>query len=159
VRGPHVDTSTVGSHTFTVDSTDNVGNAVTQTSITYNVTWSFSDFLRPIDNKDAMGNYILNTTTGGSAIPVKFSLGGDRGLNVMAAGYPSSGQIACTNTATTDAIEQTVTAGGSSLSYDTLSGIYTYVWKTDKAWAGTCRQHVVQLVDGTTHRASFKFSK
>jgi extracellular elastinolytic metalloproteinase len=31
------------------------------------------------------------------------------------------------------------------------------VWKTNKAWAGTCRQLIVTLVDGTSHRADFKF--
>ena len=30
-----------------------------------------------------------------------------------------------------------------------------YVWKTDKAWAGTCRQLDVKLNDGTTHSAKF----
>ena len=54
-----------------------------------------------------------------------------------------------------DDIEQTVTAGQSSLSYG--SSQYTYVWKTDKAWAGTCRLLTVKLVDGSSHTASFKF--
>jgi hypothetical protein len=34
---------------------------------------------------------------------------------------------------------------------------YTYVWKTDKSWSGTCRQLAVTLSDGTTHVAGFKF--
>jgi hypothetical protein len=54
----------------------------------------------------------------GSAVPVKFSLSGDQGLNIFEAGYPKSQQIACDSTATVDGIEQTVTAGSSSLSYD-----------------------------------------
>jgi hypothetical protein len=52
-----------------------------------------------------------------------------------------------------------VTAGGSSLSYDPTLDQYNYVWKTDRAWAGSCRQLVVKLVDGTFHRANFKFTK
>jgi hypothetical protein len=32
--------------------------------------------------------------------------------------------------------EQTVSAGGSSLQYDALTGKYTYVWKTVKSWRG-----------------------
>jgi len=32
-----------------------------------------------------------------------------------------------------------------------------YVWKTNKAWAGTCRQLDVQLSDGTDHLADFEF--
>ena len=37
-------------------------------------------------------------------------------------------------------IEQTATAGASGLQYDAASNQYTYVWKTEKAWAGRCRQ-------------------
>ena len=54
-------------------------------------------------------------------------------------------------------LEETVTAGGSSLTYDPLADQYTYVWKTDKAWAGTCRQLSVTLNDDTVHTADFQF--
>ena len=56
-------------------------------------------------------------------------------------------------------VEQTVTAGGSSLSYDALADQYVYVWKSDKAWAGTCRRLDVTLSDGTRHVAHFKFAR
>jgi hypothetical protein len=58
-----------------------------------------------------------------------------------------------------DAIESTVTAGGSSLTYDALTDTYTYVWKTEKAWANTCRQFILGLSDGSSHRAVFQFKK
>jgi hypothetical protein len=50
-----------------------------------------------------------------------------------------------------------VSAGASSLSYDASSNRYTYVWETDKSWAGTCRALILKMQDGTTHRADFKF--
>jgi hypothetical protein len=56
-------------------------------------------------------------------------------------------------------IDETVTAGNSSLSFDEASGQYSYIWKTDKAWAGSCRQFVVKLTDGTVQRADFKFAR
>jgi hypothetical protein len=31
------------------------------------------------------------------------------------------------------------------------------VWKTDKAWANTCRTLVVKLNDGASYKANFKF--
>jgi hypothetical protein len=34
-----------------------------------------------------------------------------------------------------------------------------YNWKTDARWAGTCRQLIVTLDDGTSHRANFNFVK
>ncbi|MGZ4522022.1 MAG: PxKF domain-containing protein [Mycobacteriaceae bacterium] len=57
----------------------------------------------------------------------------------------------------TDEVEQTVTAGSSGLNFDSGSGHYTYVWKTDKAWAGTCQRFTLALRDGSTHSADFKF--
>jgi hypothetical protein len=36
---------------------------------------------------------------------------------------------------------------------------YTYVWKTEKSWAGTCRTLVLKLTDNVEHTVDFKFSK
>jgi predicted extracellular nuclease len=112
----------------------------------------WSGFFPPVDNLPA-----LNSVNAGRAIPVKFSLGGNKGLNIFATGYPLSQQIACSSGAPVDDVEETVTAGNSSLSYSADNDQYNYVWKTEKSWAGQCRQLVVKLVDGTTHVANFKF--
>jgi hypothetical protein len=114
--------------------------------------FNFSGFLQPVDNLPA-----LNQVKAGQGIPVKFSLGGDQGLNILASGSPSSMRVVCDGSAAIDAIEQTVTTGGSSLSYDATTNTYTYVWKTEKSWANTCRQLMVTLTDGTVHEAQFKF--
>jgi hypothetical protein len=58
-----------------------------------------------------------------------------------------------------DDIEETVTANASSLNYDSTANQYIYVWKTEKAWAGTCRQLNVQLSCGVVHQANFQFTK
>ena len=52
-----------------------------------------------------------------------------------------------------------MTAGASGLKYDAATDQYTYVWKTDKAWAGKCATFSLQLSDGTTHTALFSFKK
>jgi hypothetical protein len=119
---------------------------------TYVFVYPFDGFLRPIDNLP-----VTNTMKAGAAVPVKFSLGGDRGLGILAAGSPSSQQVGCNSSAPLDEIEQTSTAGGSSLQYDALTDTYTYVWKTQKAWAGQCRRLSVKLADGTVHEALFSF--
>jgi len=77
---------------------------------------------------------------------------------VFAAGYAKSAAIPCDSDALVDAIEQTVTANASTLTYDAATDRYTYVWKTDTAWRG-CRQLVVELTDGSVHRANFQFTK
>jgi TolB protein len=114
-------------------------------------TYAFSGFFSPVDNLPT-----LNTAKAGSSIPVRFSLSGDDGLDIFAAGYPQSTRIACDASSPTDAVEAT-TAGSSGLTYDPTTDRYTYVWKTSKSWAGTCRRLVVGLDDGTFHRANFMF--
>ena len=115
-------------------------------------TYPFAGFFAPVDNPP-----VFNQVKAGQAVPVKFSLGGDRGLDIFAAGYPKSAPIACQSTALVSGIEETLTAGASGLSYDPVSDHYTYVWKTSKAWAKSCRQLVVKLNDGTLQRANFTF--
>jgi pectin methylesterase-like acyl-CoA thioesterase len=115
--------------------------------------YAFVGFFSPVDNLPT-----LNVAKAGSGIPVKFSLGGNQGLAILAASSPTSNGIICDTTGPVDSIE-TVTASNSGLSYDAVTGQYTYVWKTQKAWANTCRQLIITLVDGTTHMANFKFTK
>jgi hypothetical protein len=142
--------------TANTDQTDTEGDGTGDAcdSLTYN----WSGFFRPVDNKDANGNYILNRVKAGSAVPVKFSLGGDQGMDVFQEGYPTSHVTECSSQADSDSVEQTVNAGGSSLSYDSLTDTYTYVWQTVKSWTG-CRQLVVKTADGGQHRANFQFTK
>jgi uncharacterized delta-60 repeat protein len=116
--------------------------------------FAFTGFFAPIDNGG-----VLNMLKAGSAVPVKFSLGGNKGLAILASGSPSSQKIVCDTSAPTDQVEETSTAGSSSLSYDATSDRYNYVWKTDKAWADSCRALTVTLIDGTSHTAKFKFTK
>ena len=113
--------------------------------------FNFSGFFQPVDNLPT-----VNSLKAGSTVPVKFSLGGNQGLNIFEAGYPVSQRVACETSLPSDAIEQTVNPGGSTLGYDPVSDQYNYVWKTDKSWANTCRQLVVRLSDGTEHMAVFK---
>ena len=54
---------------------------------------------------------------------------------------------------------QSSTAGSSGLQYDPLTDEYTYVWKTQKSWAGSCRILTFQLDDGSTHEALFSFTR
>jgi predicted extracellular nuclease len=118
------------------------------------IHYDFTGFFAPVDNLPT-----LNVSKAGSAIPVKFSLAGDQGLNIFAAGYPLSAPIQCDPSEPTSGIEETVTAGSSSLSYDPLTGAYTYVWKTNKAWANSCRRLTVVLADGSSHLADFRFTR
>lgn len=116
--------------------------------------YTIQGFFQPVDNPPA-----LNLLKAGQAVPVKFSLGGDFGLAILAPDYPQSQAISCASSAAADAIEQTVTAGTSSLLYDPLADVYSYIWKTDKVWAGTCRRLILKYSDGQQRTADFRFSR
>ena len=114
------------------------------------VVYSFSGFYQPVDNLPT-----LNKTKPGKTIPVRFSLGGDRGLKIFESGYPRSEAITCETGAQVDDIEQTE-LGKNGLTYDPVSDRYTYHWATSSAWSG-CRQFVMKLKDGSIQRANFTF--
>jgi len=152
----------LGETTVTCTASDSRNNMASKT-FKVKVLYDFKGFFSPVDNPN-----VLNKAKAGSAIPVKFGLGGDMGLDIFYKGdkdaqdnaisYPTSQRITCASQALLDDIEQTVTAGSSSLSFDASTSRYHYVWKTDKAWAGACRKLTLKLKDGTVHEAYFKFT-
>ncbi|WP_438290592.1 PxKF domain-containing protein [Streptomyces sp. HUAS TT7] len=112
-------------------SGDLSGSDSTTTTITGN-TFDFSGFFAPVDNPPR-----VNAKNAGSSVPLKFSLHGDQGLNILAANSPASQQVNCTTGAPTGPLEPTTAT--TALTYDSSTDRYTYTWKTDSTWAGTCR--------------------
>jgi hypothetical protein len=127
-----------------VEAVDNVFFDVSNAD--FAITWPFSGYFPPIGGG-------VNSAKAGSAVPVKFSLGGDRGLAILADGYPASVQINCTTGAPIGSPSPTSSDEGLTFQ----DGQYKYVWKTSGSWAGTCRQFQILLVDGTLHTARFSF--
>ena len=113
--------------------------------------YAFDGFLAPVNNLPT-----VNTAKAGQAIPLKFRLGGDHRLDVLDDGYPLVRTVDCDSGSPLDEVETTVTAGASELQYDAVTGTYTYVWKTEKAWASSCRRLVLGLDDGSRHEAEFR---
>ena len=118
--------------------------------------FAWDGFFSPIENDTT------NQVKAGRAIPIKFSLGGYQGLDIFAMA-PLSVQF---ETVVGEAINPIPDselpanpAGGAGLSYDTETGVYTYVWKTKKDWANQNRQLKITLRDGTEHTAEFTFTK
>jgi Domain of unknown function (DUF4082) len=115
-------------------------------------SYDYNGFYQPVDNK------VWNGAKAGSAIPVKFSLGGDQGLAVLNPGFPKVTEVTCPGSSTAvDAIEQTVAASGSSLKYDASTDQYVYNWKTSKGYAGKCYQFDLGLNDGSSHTFTVQF--
>ena len=140
--GAAIDTSSVGDKTFTVTATDGAGN-VAHASRSYSVVYDFSGFLSPV----SAAYPATNSLPAGEAVPFKFRLHGNRGLDVLAAGSPV--WAPCGSGVTSPA--------QGTLSYNASNDRYTYLASTDKAWSGTCRDLVLTLRDGTAHRARIAF--
>jgi Domain of unknown function (DUF5011)/HYR domain/NHL repeat/PKD domain len=138
--------------TTTVNATASDGTNSSSCSFTVTVQYNFTGFFSPIDNQPA-----VNTENAGRSIPIKFSLSGNKGLNIFAPGFPASGQTVCGSSAPPVTLVPIDSPGGSGLTYSAGSDQYHINWKTEKSWAGTCRQLVVMLNDGSIHRADFKF--
>ena len=147
-----VDTNTVGFYALTYTVSDPSGHSDTKVRTVQVLPYNFTGFFSPIANLPT-----FNEMKAGQAAPVKFSLGGNQGLNIFAAGSPSSIQISCSTSNPIAPVAETETAGNSSLTYDAASDQYKYVWKTETSWQNTCRQLIVTLRDGTVHQANFKF--
>ena len=112
--------------------------------------WPWTGFLSPVDN---LG--ILNDAKAGSTIPVKFSLGGDRGLGILAVGSPKIVPQACPSSTTPISSIDEISLDPAGLTFS--DGRYQWNWKAPKSYAGKCYRLDVILIDGTTHSASFRF--
>jgi hypothetical protein len=111
----------------------------------------FSGLFKPFENPMRVNS--------GRALPLKFSLGGYRGADVLAVGSPASRQVPCTSGGTTDPYVPTETAGASRLAYDASSDSYAYTWKTQKDWGGSCRELLLEFIDGSRHSFVVTFTK
>jgi hypothetical protein len=114
--------------------------------------YNFMGFSPPVDNPP-----MVNVAKAGRAMPVKFSLDGYYDMDILEAGYPKSQEIDCDWLEPLDTAEESVSNGSKRLSYKKSTEAYTYIWKTEKAWAGSCRQLILKLNDGTVHVAYFEF--
>jgi hypothetical protein len=150
--GAALDTSEVGPKTFEVRTADNAGNSASRT-VTYSVVYDFDGFLRPLENPPG-----VNRWKAGHKVPVRFSLGSFRGSVPVAPGYPKMAPVVCGSGAEPAGSER---ARGSWKKAHARRGkrrwIYTFVWRTEKKWAGDCRQLVLKLDDGTVHRVELQF--
>ena len=94
------------------------------------------------------GDRELNLVHAGDLIKLGFGLNGDRGLNIFAAGFPSSYQVACP--AWTPHSVPAAGAGSTAGAELRRRVRPLHVRVADStAWAGTCRGFELQLNDGS----------
>jgi probable HAF family extracellular repeat protein len=120
-------------------------------NLTVASAWPFSGFANPIAPAPE-----FNTITAGREVILHFGLGGDRGLGIFAAGSPSTVEVSCA-TGTPTGNPTPLSSTDVVLRYQADADRYMLRWDTSRAWAGTCRQLTLALIDGSTHVALFSF--
>ncbi len=132
--GDPLPTSAVGLHTFTVRARDAAGNESSATR-TYRVVYPFAWLDVPAQNK------------AGRELALRFSIGGDHGLSVLAAttSHRCAGGLP--------------DPGTGALKYSVVQERYTYVWETERSWAGSCRTFTLALADGTSYSVDLQLTK
>ena len=109
----------------------------------------------------------LNEAEAGRTVPLRFTIPGATGLNVlMPTNSPFSRKVDCETLQVPSQDEpfitprefpiDTETPGNSDLTR-APNGVYHYNWKTEEDWVGTCRELVLTRLDGMQHRAFFQF--
>jgi hypothetical protein len=153
------DTILEPNETFTVDLSNPVGATIADSLGLGTITnddsthWGFA-WVEPTLTPPA-----VNHRVAGSVVTVEFMLGGDRGVDVLASGWPKSKRYRCsTGELLPRGRTRTQPLGNAGLTYDPATGVYTYSWQTAAALAGKCRQFQIRLADGSFHFAKFKFS-
>jgi virginiamycin B lyase len=124
--GSALDTSTAGVHVFEVTATDGAGNATTlaRPYIVF-TTWDGRIALPPS----------VATLRAGQPADLHFGLGGDVGP-VLEPGSPFTQPVSCGSWTALAAIGSAADLGPR---VHMTGGEYTFRWRTEKAWAGTCR--------------------
>ena len=153
-NGAAVDTGSVGAKQFTVDAADAAGNT-SAASVGYRVVYDFEGFLWPVRNRPH-----VNRWRAGLPVPIRFELGGDQGRDVIEDGWPQVAEVEC------GAGEEPVAGEPAGhprwfreLVFRHRRDRYVLLWKTERDWAGSCRQFMLKLDDGTVKRAEFEFTR
>ena len=153
-NGAALDTGSVGAKQFTVDAADAAGNT-SAASVGYRVVYDFEGFLWPVRNRPH-----VNRWRAGLPVPIRFELGGDQGRDVIADGWPQVAEDEC------GAGEEPVAGEPAGhprwfreLVFRHRRDRYVLLWKTERGWAGSCRQFMLKLDDGTVKRAEFEFTR
>ncbi|MCI0634510.1 MAG: M36 family metallopeptidase, partial [Actinobacteria bacterium] len=130
-------------------TSSSVTDGVEAFDLPVNCTAQFGGFEPPIEPLPT-----VNDANAGSNVPVKFTLSEQGGAPDIAAIFGSQ-QVDCTTFAPSGPIVPALTPGSRVL--ESSGDQFSFNWKTEGAWEGTCRQLIVRLQDVTDPVAIFSF--
>jgi hypothetical protein len=148
--GDAVDTRSVGAKDFNVEAQDVAGGTASVTH-GYRVVYDFH-FRRPTRHR-----WAPRRVRAGRLVIVRFSIDGFHGRDVVAEGFPQVAETECGAPGGPDSGDPANILGG--LRWERRGRSYLLLWKTERSWAGTCRQFLLGLDDGTVHRAAYRFRR
>jgi hypothetical protein len=135
----------------TQGDSNNVNDGVQAFDLPVTCTAQFGGFEAPINAPPA-----LNSARAGSTVPTKFTLSEQGGAPDVAAVF-SSQQVDCdTRLAVAGAPFVPALTPGSRV-LESSGNQFSFNWKTDRVWAGTCRQLIIRLQDVADPVAFFRF--
>jgi hypothetical protein len=92
----------------------------------------------------------------GDPIYLRFSLGADHGLDILAPGSPFVQPINCQ---TGDPLGPPTSARlARGLRYYSSADYYQLIWRTQSSWANTCQQLILRFFDGSQVRFNVEFT-
>jgi extracellular elastinolytic metalloproteinase len=130
-------------------SPNNVNDGTAASDLPVNCTAQFGGFQPPIAAPPG-----LNDANAGSTVPTKFTLSEQGGAPDTAAVFASQ-QVDCTTQVPSGPIAPALTPGSREL--ESSGDQFSFNWKTEAAWAGTCRQLLIRLQDVADPVAFFRF--
>jgi hypothetical protein len=123
-----------------------------EVSQSFPVFFEFTGFRPPVSDPPT-----LNRVNAGRVVPVAFELAGDPGPGVLEGALVR--RIDCDTLAPEGGFEPAASPGGAAPRSAASRGRYTFPWKTQKSWGGTCRELSLQLIDGSEHQAYFSLKR
>jgi hypothetical protein len=146
-----VDTSTVGPHTVQCIAIDRAGN-LRIANANYTVGFVFGGFQPPVNGTGA------NTVNSGQAVPLKFTVRDANGAPVTnLASVTVTAVSAPCDLGTTPSLPAEQSANHGLLNHG--GGSYSWIWKTPKSYARSCKTLRLDLGDGVLRTASFRFTR
>jgi hypothetical protein len=117
-------------------------------------SWDYDGFLHPVDNPP-----VVNVVKAGRGIPLRWRLLDTNGAPItdLSRATVTTAPIACQSGVRSDDIESTVQRAARLRHLG--QGNYRLDWMSDRKFARTCRELVLDIGDGVTHRAVFRFIK
>ncbi len=135
-------------------SVDGVTRSLSGGASTPTRAWRFVGFTQPVDALPT-----LNQVTAGQAVPLRWRVVDSEGAPVttLASATVSIAPLACELRRSVDALEETVP--NSSGLKNLGNGYYQLNWNSLATYADSCRRLRLDIGDGVTHDADFRFAR